>query len=88
MKTSEVEALVAAVVTDAEMDVSGEDCNFEMKVISEQFAGMNTMQRQKLVLSSLQEPLQSGALHAISIQAYTPDEFAEKQNTYLVQLES
>lgn len=87
MQASEVEALILTKVTDAEMDVSGEDCNFEMKIISEQFTGMNKMQRQKLVMSALYEPLKTGALHAISIDPYTPEEFSAKQDTFLVQID-
>jgi acid stress-induced BolA-like protein IbaG/YrbA len=56
-------------------------------IISESFEGQNLMQRQKGILALFDLALKSGRLHALTIKAYTPAQFAEKQNTHLVQLE-
>lgn len=87
MLTSEVEAIIQAALPEAEIDVSGEECSFTVAIISETFEGQNLMQRQKGVLALFEQQLKSGQLHALTIKAYTPAQFAEQQNTYLVQLE-
>lgn len=87
MLTSEVEAIIQAALPEAEIDVSGEECSFTVAIISETFEGQNLMQRQKGILALFEQQLKSGQLHALTIKAYTPAQFAEQQNTYLVQLE-
>ncbi|SEG26723.1 BolA family protein [Marinobacterium lutimaris] len=87
METSEIEAIIQQALPDAEIDVSGEECSFTLAIISDTFEGQNLMQRQKLVLALFQTQLKTGRLHALTIKAYTPAQFAELQNTHLVQLE-
>ncbi|TCK08345.1 BolA family protein [Marinobacterium sp. YM272] len=87
METSEIEAIIQQALPDAEIDVSGEECSFTLAIISESFEGQNLMQRQKSVLALFQTQLKTGRLHALTIKAYTPAQFAELQNTHLVQLE-
>jgi monothiol glutaredoxin len=48
-------------------------------VISSQFVDLSLVKKQQLVLATLKEPLASGKLHAVSVKAYTPDEWQEKQ---------
>ncbi|MBV1788517.1 BolA/IbaG family iron-sulfur metabolism protein [Marinobacterium sp. D7] len=87
MLSSEVEAIVQAALPDAQIDVSGEECSFTLAIISETFEGQSLMQRQKGILALFEQQLKSGQLHALTIKAYTPAQFAELQDTYLVQLE-
>lgn len=87
METSEIEAIIQQALPDAEIDVSGEECSFTLAIISESFEGQNLMQRQKSILALFQTQLKTGRLHALTIKAYTPAQFAELQNTHLVQLE-
>ena len=58
----------------ATIDVAGEDCNFELFVISPGFSGQNTLQRQKPILALFREDIRSGDLHALTIYARTPEE--------------
>ncbi|KEA62569.1 YrbA protein [Marinobacterium lacunae] len=88
MQTCEVETIIQAAMPEADIDVSGEECNFTVAIISERFEGQNLMQRQKGVLALFEEPLKTGRLHALTIKAFTPAQYAEMQNTFLVQLES
>ncbi|GGC00525.1 hypothetical protein GCM10011352_28340 [Marinobacterium zhoushanense] len=87
MLTSDVEAIVQSALPDAQIDVSGEECSFTLAIISDTFEGQNLMQRQKGILTLFEQQLKSGQLHALTIKAYTPAQFAELQDTYLVQLE-
>lgn len=85
METIEVERRISNLLNEAAIEVEGEDCNFTVTVISDEFSGLNTMKRQQKILSVFAEQLQSGALHALSIKAYTFDEWNNKTSG-LVQL--
>lgn len=76
MEEQDILARISALYPDALIDLNGADCNFEVYVISEQFAGKNTLQRQRAILDLFGDELKSGKLHALSIKARTPDEQA------------
>lgn len=64
---------------DAQVLVAGEGCDLQVTVISAGFAGLPLVKKQQLVLATLKEPLASGKLHAISVNAYTPEEWQAQQ---------
>jgi BolA protein len=51
------------------------ETHFAIRVVSEAFAGKSRIDRQRLIHSILAEELEHG-IHALSIQAATPDEAA------------
>lgn len=53
-------------------DGSGES-HFALLVVSDAFAGLNRVQRQRLVFRAVGD-LMDGRVHALQIQALTPDE--------------
>jgi len=59
--------------------VTGDGSKFEAHVVSDNFDGLSTIKRHKLVYAALDEHIKSGAIHALSIKAYTPAE-AEQQS--------
>lgn len=79
MEIAEVRALIEAGLPGCEVVVSGEGCSFSLIVISEGFAGLSTVKRQQRVLATVSEPLSTGALHAVSMQVYTPAEWQHAQ---------
>jgi len=48
-------------------------------VVSEQFIDLALVKKQQLVMATLKEPLASGKLHAVSVKAYTPEEWQALQ---------
>lgn len=76
---SEVEQLIKQDYTDAEIYIEGEGCDLSIIVISEKFAGQSMVKQQQGVMATLIEPLGSGRLHAVSIKAYTPAQWRERQ---------
>jgi acid stress-induced BolA-like protein IbaG/YrbA len=52
---------------EAEISFDGEDCNSRLLIVSNEFEGLNTLQRHKLVLNALKEQFQTGELHALSL---------------------
>ena len=61
---------------DAEISFDGEDCNSRLLIVSNEFEGLNTLQRHKLVLNALKEQFQTGELHALSLITKSPSETA------------
>ena len=59
---------------EAEISFDGEDCNSKVLIVSEQFEGLTSLQRHKLVLSVLKEHFKSGELHALSLNTKSPSE--------------
>ena len=59
---------------EAEVSFDGEDCNSRVLIVSNEFEGLNTLQRHKLVLNALKEQFQTGELHALSLITKSPSE--------------
>lgn len=76
MDISEVRHLIETALPGCRLSVDGEGCNFSVKIVSEAFDGLSPVKRQQLVLAAVQEPLSTGALHAISMKVYTPAEWS------------
>lgn len=75
MKSEEVVSLIQSAIPEAKVLIEGEDCSFSVTVISDSFAGMSPLKKQQAVLGSVKEQLRTGALHAMSVKALTPDEW-------------
>ncbi|MEI6335339.1 MAG: Grx4 family monothiol glutaredoxin [Methylococcaceae bacterium] len=75
----EIEQLVQQGMPDAIVLVDGEGCDLLISVVSEQFIDLALVKKQQLVMATLKEPLASGKLHAVSVKAYTPDEWQALQ---------
>ena len=74
MTENEIIERIAELYPDAVIDIAGADCNFEVFVISERFADMGLLQRQKSILALFRDEITSGKLHALSVRAKTPQE--------------
>ena len=85
MEISEVEARIKEIVPDSEIEVDGAECDFSVTIVSEAFNDLPLMKRQQMILKGFSELLASGALHALTIKAYTLDEWNNK-TSHLVQI--
>jgi len=66
-------------ISGAKANVTGDGSKFEAEVISDEFDGLPPLKRHKLVYAVLDEHIKSGAIHALSIRAFTNTEWQEKQ---------
>jgi acid stress-induced BolA-like protein IbaG/YrbA len=74
LTTSDIEKLIAAGMPGCSVQVtSDDDTHFEAVVVSADFAGKRPLQRHQMVYRTLGEAM-GGAIHALSINALTPDE--------------
>ena len=81
LTVAEVEQLVKQGISDAKVIVDGSGCDLVITVISGTFADLALVKKQQAVLATLKGPLASGKLHAVSVLAYTPEEWLVKQAT-------
>jgi acid stress-induced BolA-like protein IbaG/YrbA len=75
MNAEQVAELIRAGLPQAEVRVaSDDDTHFEALIVSSAFSGKRSLARHQLVYSTLGE-LMGREIHALSIQAYTPEEW-------------
>ncbi len=68
-------------IPGSKADVTGDGSKFEAQVISDSFEGQMTIKRHRVVYAILNDHITSGAIHALTIKAYTPGEWASKEET-------
>ena len=74
MTLNEIQAKLEAGVEGSTVTMEGDGCNCASLVVSPIFEGMSLLARQRMVLASVRENIDSGELHALSIKARTPAE--------------
>jgi acid stress-induced BolA-like protein IbaG/YrbA len=75
MNAVEVKQLIQSGLPGAEIHVrSDDDTHFEAVIVADQFEGRRTLQRHQMVYAGLGERM-GREVHALSIQAFTPDEW-------------
>ena len=76
MEIETVEQLIRAGLPGAQVQVTGDGSHFEAVVVSEAFAGLTPIKKQRLVMDTVREQLANGELHALSIKTLTPEQWA------------
>ena len=75
MNPDEIKQLIEAGIPDSEAFVTGESGKYEATVVSPAFEGLTTVKKHQKVYSTVDEYIATGALHALSIKTYTPEEW-------------
>ncbi len=66
---------------DAHIDADNEGNKFELLIVDNAFEGKRLVARQQMIFALVNEHIQSGAMHALTIHALTPAEYdARKAN--------
>jgi acid stress-induced BolA-like protein IbaG/YrbA len=60
------------------LTVMGDGQHFEAVIVSEEFSGLNRIQRQQRVNKTLGERM-TGEIHALSMKTFTPQEWQDKK---------
>lgn len=79
METTEVKRLIEEGIEGCEAIVTADGSKYTAIVISDAFEGKTMIAEQKMVYAIVNEYIQSGAIHALTIKAFTPTEWAEKK---------
>ncbi|MFS6537533.1 BolA family protein [Idiomarina loihiensis] len=76
MNTEELKTLLNDALSLEELLVKAEGANVEIIAVSEDFKGMSRVKRQQAVYGPLNPLIADGSIHAVSIKAYTPEDWA------------
>jgi len=71
----QIESWIAAGLPCTTLVVEGDGQHFQALVVSAEFAGLSRVKRQQRVFQTIREHLDSGVLHALSMQTMTPEEW-------------
>ena len=80
MTAAEIETLLNGNFADAAITAQGEGGSFQVRIVSDAFAGLNAVKRQQAVYRVLNPHIASGVIHAISMQLMTNGEAAASGN--------
>ena len=75
MQPDEIKQLIEAGIADCEAVVQGDGSHFDAVVVSPDFAGKTLLQEQRMVYATLGDRITTGEIHALTIKAYTPEEW-------------
>ena len=80
MTPSEIQSMLESKLPECSATVVSDDnTHFEATVISSAFDGKRALQRHQMVYGALGDKV-GGDIHALSIQAYTPDEWQQRES--------
>ncbi|ADM96534.1 Acid stress protein IbaG [Dickeya dianthicola] len=75
MENNEIKDVLMSALALQEVHVSGDGSHFQVIVIGELFKGMSRVKQQQTVYAPLMEYIADNRIHALSIKAYTPEEW-------------
>jgi acid stress-induced BolA-like protein IbaG/YrbA len=79
MENQQIQQLIEQGLEGVKAIVTGDGYHYEAVVIGACFEGKSMVQQQKMVYSILNEYITSGALHALTIKTYTPEQWEKAQ---------
>lgn len=75
MNSDQLATLLQTAFPQAEVHVTGQAGKFDLRIVDARFEGMRPVARQQAVYAPINEHIASGAVHAVSIRALTPEEW-------------
>ena len=78
MDPQEIKRMIESGLPGSIAEVTGDGRHFDATVISSEFAGKSTVRKHQLVFTTLGDNISSGAIHALNIKAFTPEEWENR----------
>lgn len=78
MQAEEVKKLITDTLQDADVLVETDGYHYQVRVISEAFAGLGAVKRQQLIYGCLNQCILDGSLHAVVMKTFTPGEWQQR----------
>ncbi|MFE8102479.1 BolA family iron metabolism protein IbaG [Brenneria goodwinii] len=75
MENNEIKDVLMNALALEEVHVSGDGSHFQVIAVGELFAGMSRVKKQQAVYTPLTDYIADNRIHALSIKAYTPEEW-------------
>lgn len=76
METNEIQSVLENALTLDEVHVTGDGSHFQVIAVGEMFTDLSRVKKQQAVYAPLMQFIADNRIHAVSIKAYTPDEWA------------
>ncbi len=78
MTPEQLKKLVVQKMPAAEVATEGDGAHFAIRVISTEFADLSSLKRQQHIYALVNDFIANGEIHALTIKAYTPEEWANQ----------
>ncbi|NIB41866.1 BolA/IbaG family iron-sulfur metabolism protein [Pseudomaricurvus alkylphenolicus] len=78
MQPEEIKALLQEQIADSQVEVNVEGSHVNVVVVSPAFEGLTPVKKQQLVYGVLSDQIASGAIHAVNMKTYTPEQWAKQ----------
>jgi acid stress-induced BolA-like protein IbaG/YrbA len=75
MEPAVVKQVLDTALSLQEIHVKGDGSQFEVIAVDTCFEGMSRVKKQQLIYGPLMEHIQNNDIHAVSIKAFTPEEW-------------
>ena len=75
MDTNEIKQVLMDTLSLDEVIVNGDGSHFQVVVVGAMFGGMSRVKQQQTIYAPLMEYIADNRIHALSIKAYTPEEW-------------
>ncbi|HFS6715769.1 TPA: BolA family iron metabolism protein IbaG [Proteus mirabilis] len=75
MDTNEIKQVLMDTLSLDEVIVNGDGSHFQVVVVGAMFEGMSRVKQQQTIYTPLMEYIADNRIHALSIKAYTPEEW-------------
>ena len=79
MTADELKTIIAAGLTCDHIELEGDGRHWSALIVSDEFQGKRPIQRHQRVYATLGERMKTDEVHALSIRAFTPAEWAAAQ---------
>ncbi|TCW13439.1 acid stress-induced BolA-like protein IbaG/YrbA [Raoultella sp. BIGb0138] len=76
MENHEIQTVLMNALSLQEVHVSGDGSHFQVIAVGEMFDGMSRVKKQQSIYAPLMEYIADNRIHALSIKAFTPQEWA------------
>ena len=79
MNAEQIKAMIAAQLVCEHLELEGDGRHWYATVVSAEFEGVRSVNRQRRVYATLGDKMQNDEVHALSMKTYTPAEWATLQ---------
>ena len=74
MDLQSIETDLRVALGDCTIEMDSEGNKLAVEIVSDVFEGLSRVKRQQLVYKALNERIESGEIHAVSMRTYSPEE--------------
>ena len=82
MTADELQSIIASSLPCEHLEVAGDGRHWEAVIVSPEFEGKRLIQRHQRVYATLGERMRTDEVHALSIKALTPAEWASTSHQH------